>query len=55
MCAVIERLDSDNNWTDKLGAILDEELEECDEDGNSEVHPFKMLCSSIEHLVILKG
>ena len=47
MCAVIECLDSDNDWTDKLGAILDEELEECDEDGNSEVHPFKMLCSSI--------
>ena len=55
MCAAIESFDSDTNWTDKLGAFLDDELEECDENGNSEVHPFKMLCSSIEHLVILKG
>ena len=45
-------LDIDTDWTDELGAILDEELEECDEDGNIEVHPFKMLCSAIEHLDI---
>ena len=50
----MERLDSDTNETDKLRAILDEELEECDEDGNSEVHHFKMSCSAIEQLGIFK-
>ena len=55
MCAAIENLDIDTDWTGKLGAILNEELEECDEDGNRKVHPFKMLCSTIEHLDIFKG
>jgi hypothetical protein len=55
MCAAIEHLDIDTDWTNKLGAFLDKYLEECDEDGNSEVHPFKLLCSAIEHLDILKG
>ena len=55
MCAAIEHLDIDTDWTNKLGVVLDKYLEECDEDGNSEVHPFKLLCSAIEHLEILKG
>ena len=48
-------LDIDTDWTDELGANLEEELEECDEDGNSEVHPFTMSRCSIEEHNILKG
>ena len=29
-------LDIDTDWTDELGAILDEELEECDHNGKNE-------------------
>ena len=48
-------LDIDTDWTDELGANLEEELEECDEYGSSEVHPFKMSRCSIEEHNILKG
>ena len=48
-------LDIDTDWTDKLRASIDEELEERDKDGNSEVHLFKISRCLIAEHKILKG